>query len=57
MAQSYGRFLTWLDSKGLLDRDATPAARATPGNLKDYIITTVSELDFPHFWRVRTFIQ
>jgi integrase/recombinase XerD len=36
---SYGRYLTWLGSEGLLDPNSRPLARVTPDNVAGYIDT------------------
>ncbi|MCH6575101.1 MAG: sigma-70 family RNA polymerase sigma factor [Bacteroidetes bacterium] len=37
IAKGYGRFLTWLDFEGLLDLDACPEDRVSPGNVAKYV--------------------
>jgi hypothetical protein len=37
IATGYGRYLTWLDSRGLLDERASPADRITPARVRDYV--------------------
>ncbi len=37
IGKGYGRWLTWLDSRGLLDPDAEPAERITPDRVRDYV--------------------
>ena len=37
IAKGYGRFLTWLDFEGLLDLNADPKDRVSPGNVADYV--------------------
>ncbi len=37
IASGYGRWVTWLDMRGLLDPDAVPAARTSPDRVRDYV--------------------
>jgi integrase/recombinase XerD len=38
IGKGYGRWLTWLDHRGLLDPDSEPAARITPDRVRDYVL-------------------
>lgn len=37
IAKGYGRWLTWLDSWGLLEKGGSPGDRITPARVKEYV--------------------
>jgi len=47
IGKGYGRWLTWLDGRGLLDPDAEPSARITRDRVRDYV-TELSTLNAPY---------
>jgi len=38
IAKGYGRWLTWMDIRGLLESDVKPATRVTPERVRDYVL-------------------
>jgi integrase/recombinase XerD len=38
IAKGYGRWLTWLDTQGLLDHALSPTARVAPDRVREYVV-------------------